>query len=580
MIAARETVTCRCGAAERSVLLWSLGAIRTPGVRSVLLPVLLSALSACGDNGTDPGASMVGAQGGIASLAGGAVTLSVPSGALTGPVEFTANPISSVPDTARFVPGSAYEIGPPGTDFAGLATLTISYDPRGLPEGVRQSELRLQRGSGDSWTASVGSTVDTLKHVVSGKIESVGRFGAVALPVTSVSLYPDGHTLGPGGTVQLYTTVRGAEGQGLPDRKVTWTSSDEAVATVDDSGLVTGVGAGSALVTAIVEEQHDAMVVTVFDCSTQTSISAKECLALIAIYDRYTNSQWRSTTSYVRGTDPCGWWGVTCAGGSVSGLTLDNGQYKGSISQHVGDLSGLMRLEVKGVNVSGSIPPSLGSLTKLETLSLTYTSLTGPIPRELGQLSNLKELYLYLDSLSGPIPPELGDLSQLTELSLGWNRLTGPIPQELGNLSSLVELQLMANHLTGSIPRQLGGLTTLQTLGLASNELTGGIPQELGNLANLVGLNLANNQLSGAIPGGIGNLSNLESVTLFGNKLSGPIPLGVAQLGGRIQAARTSQDCIFAPPGNTGLTLADAQDFRSADLDADGKICGVAIGQQ
>jgi hypothetical protein len=52
----------------------------------------------------------------------------------------------------------------------------------------------------------------------------------------------------------------------------------------------------------------------------------------------------------------------------------------------------------------------------------------------------------------------------------------------------------------------------------------------------------------------------------------------VAQLGATIQELFVPSSCVFLPPGNTGLTIPDTQEFRDADLDADGLICGVPIG--
>ena len=49
-----------------------------------------------------------------------------------------------------------------------------------------------------------------------------------------------------GGTWQLNATV---EPEDAENKSVTWESSDEAVATVDENGLVTGKSAGSATVT-------------------------------------------------------------------------------------------------------------------------------------------------------------------------------------------------------------------------------------------------------------------------------------------------------------------------------------------
>lgn len=549
-------------------------------VKLACLAMLLLSLIACRGSATGPGSPTIGQGGGTASLAGGSVRLSVPSGALAASVDFTADPAASVPQTGLLVPGSAYYVGPPGTTFTRLATLTVAYDPGALPPGVRQSELRLQQVLGDGWSVAVGSTVDSAKHVVSGKIDAVGTFGVVALPADSIMVYPTRYTLGAGETARLNRSIYGPSGEALPYRRATWTSSDETVATVDTAGVVTGVGAGAAAISASVDGHGAKASVTVFDCSAQTSVPASQCLALIAVYDAYTNSEWRTTGSLAAGPDPCSWSGVTCAGGSVSGLTLGLTP-GGSISYKVGDLAGLISLDISGVHLTGTLPSSLGSLAKLETLSIHSSSVSGSIPPELGQLSNLKELDLYSDSLSGSIPPELGNLSSLVTLDLIDNQLTGPIPPELGNLSSLQVLDLVGNQLTGSIPGQIGNLANLQQLSLAWNRLTGTIPKALGNLSSLTNLGLFNNQLSGSIPAEIGNLAKLEALTLWGNNLTGPVPLSVAQLGGQLQSKFNVQACVFimsSYPGNTGLSIPDTQEYRAADLDGDGRICFITIG--
>jgi hypothetical protein len=68
--------------------------------------------------------------------------------------------------------------------------------------------------------------------------------------VATVSVSPVSDTLLVGRTRQFTATTTNAGGQVLRGRPVTWTTSDAAVATVSDTGLVTAVGAGSATVTA------------------------------------------------------------------------------------------------------------------------------------------------------------------------------------------------------------------------------------------------------------------------------------------------------------------------------------------
>jgi Bacterial Ig-like domain (group 2) len=69
-------------------------------------------------------------------------------------------------------------------------------------------------------------------------------------PVATIQVSPDSDALAVGDSVRLANVVRDAAGVVLTGRVVTWRSSDATVATVSDSGLVIGVGLGTATVTA------------------------------------------------------------------------------------------------------------------------------------------------------------------------------------------------------------------------------------------------------------------------------------------------------------------------------------------
>jgi hypothetical protein len=84
-----------------------------------------------------------------------------------------------------------------------------------------------------------------------------------AVPVASVSVSPASPSVAVGQSVQLTATPRDANGNPLSGRVVTWTSGNTGVATVSANGLVTGVGAGSAAITATSEGKSGAATVTV-----------------------------------------------------------------------------------------------------------------------------------------------------------------------------------------------------------------------------------------------------------------------------------------------------------------------------
>src|SRR5207245_9591617 len=66
-----------------------------------------------------------------------------------------------------------------------------------------------------------------------------------------------------GPTLQLTATPKDANGNPLSGRAITWSSNNTAVARVNSSGLVTGVAAGSATITATSEGKSGTSAVTV-----------------------------------------------------------------------------------------------------------------------------------------------------------------------------------------------------------------------------------------------------------------------------------------------------------------------------
>ncbi|PYP15632.1 MAG: hypothetical protein DMD54_11640 [Gemmatimonadetes bacterium] len=85
----------------------------------------------------------------------------------------------------------------------------------------------------------------------------------VHMPVASLTVTPASASVSAGSTVQLTATPRDANGNALVGRTVTWSSNTTAAATVNGSGLVTGVAAGSATITATSEGQSGTSAVTV-----------------------------------------------------------------------------------------------------------------------------------------------------------------------------------------------------------------------------------------------------------------------------------------------------------------------------
>lgn len=97
-------------------------------------------------------------------------------------------------------------------------------------------------------SAEISARVDGFSAVVAST-----QITVIPIPVASVHISPDYGTIYLNNTVQLTATTKDASGNTLTGRAVTWSSSNSLVASVSASGLVRGVSAGSATITATSE---------------------------------------------------------------------------------------------------------------------------------------------------------------------------------------------------------------------------------------------------------------------------------------------------------------------------------------
>ena len=111
---------------------------------------------------------------------------------------------------------------------------------------------------------------------ISAKSGSLSATAAitVASPVpTSITIEPAAHTFEAiGDTLQLATVVLDQRENAMMDVTVTWSSGDEAVATVDENGLVTAVDNGMAEITAQAGDAMGTAAITVSQVPANISI--------------------------------------------------------------------------------------------------------------------------------------------------------------------------------------------------------------------------------------------------------------------------------------------------------------------
>ncbi len=428
---------------------------------------------------------------------------------------------------------------------------TVAFDALGdtlrLTAEVQDQAGRPMPGEVVMWTAS-----DTLVATVdaSGRVAAVGN-GAATVTATAgeisgdaaievmqvarrVTMTPSADTLILGDSLRVAAEALDANRHAVAGAAFTWSSSDAAIATVDTTGVVRGVGEGTTEIAAATGSVQGIARITVFN---------PDRAPLVALYNATNGPEWARNDNWLTDKPLAQWHGVnTDASGRVRWVYLDGQQdsegnwarhgLKGVLPPELGRLDKLQTLWLIGNELSGTIPPEFGDLASLEQLDLSSNELTGPIPAELGRLAELQELSLQNNALEDAIPPDLGDLAQLEILSIDNNDLTGRIPPGLAQLAGLKRLDLSHNQLTGPIPPELGNLANLEQLFLHHNELTGPVPSEFGRLTNLTRLLLEGNGLAGPIPSSLGNLTQLRDLVLDDNELSGPIPPELGNLAG------------------------------------------------
>ncbi len=478
---------------------------------------------------------------GVATAAGnGTATITATAGSASGSAQVTvAQEVSAVtvtPAADTVVVGDTLRLTVEASDANGHAVAGADF----------------AWASGDTAVATVDST-GLVTGVGAGEIEitaaSSGVAGVAVLTVVApfpatVAVEPDTVAFSAlGDNVRLAAQVRDQIGRVMDDVRVSWSSADTTVATVDSTGLVTAAGGGATTVSAMAGEVSGEAVVAVMQSASSVVVTPASDTVALGDTLRLAAEAFDENGHTVAGTE-FNWSSsnASIAGVDDSGLVTGNGEGLATITATVGDAHGTAEITVEnpdraallalyhatdgpnwrnsdnwltdaplgdwyGVDTDGVgrvIAIHLGAEWDRDKREWIPNGLRGAIPLDLASLAKLRTLNLFSNALEGPIPPKLGNLATLEVLNLWRNELTGPIPTELASLTNLRWLGLAQNSLTGPIPPDLGSLTDLESLYLWGNELTGPIPTELVRLANLESLSLGNNELTGPIPAELG----------------------------------------------------------------------------
>ena len=213
-----------------------------------------------------PAVASVSTSGVVTAKSAGTATITATSEGKTGSA--TINVTTPAP-----VPVSSVTVAPPSSTVVTGSTVTltaVTYDAQGHTLSGRQivwastaNGVATVNGSGTVTAVAPGTA--TITATSEGKTGSatITVTAPAPVPVATVDVSPTTATIDVGTTTTLSATTKDSRGNILTGRVVDWSSSNQSVATVSSSGVVTAVAAGTATITASSEGQNGTAAITV-----------------------------------------------------------------------------------------------------------------------------------------------------------------------------------------------------------------------------------------------------------------------------------------------------------------------------
>ncbi len=419
----------------------------------------------------------VNAQGLVTAVSNGSAQITARSGNASGTASITV----SEPMATRI------------TITPSSRTLEAIGETVQLMATVRDQRNNVMTGQTVTWSSGdeAVATVDAqglVTAVSNGMVDITAQSGSlsstatisVSEPVpTTIVIDPTSATLESiGETVQLTALVLDQRENTMPDAMVTWSSGDEALATVEEAGLVTAVDNGMVDITAQSDEAMESVTITVSQVAAIITITP-EMTTLTEFGENVQLEVVAEDANEVAIDEPSIAW--TSSDETVA--TVDEGGLVKAVGNGMADITAQSGNAMQSVLVTVAGPSA-----DRETLIAIYNATDGM--NWTMQDNWVSEEHV---SMWGGVATD--DRGRVTELNLAGFGLMGPIPMELGQLDHLVMLDLSGNSLSGMIPMELGQFANLAALHLQNNaDLEGPLPDSFLDLA-LLSLNLGSTQV-------------------------------------------------------------------------------------
>jgi len=280
-------------------------------------------------------------------------------------------------------PVASVSVTPPSASTSVGLTVQLTATPKdanGNPLSGRvitwaSNNTAVATVSGNGLVTAVASGSATITATSEGQ-SGTAAVTVSSVPVASVTVTPSPASVQQGATVQLTATPKDANGNPLSGRVVTWASNNTAVATVNGSGLVTGVAGGSATITATSEGQSGTAAVTV----SSVPVATVTVTPSPASVQQGATVQLTATPKDANGNPLSGrvvtWASNNTAVATVNGSGLVTGVAAGTatITATSESKSGTSSITVASVPVASvTVTPALATLPVAQTLQLIAT---------------------------------------------------------------------------------------------------------------------------------------------------------------------------------------------------------------
>ncbi len=252
---------------------------------------------------------------------------------------------------------------------------------------------------------------------------------------------------------------------------------------------------------------------------TTAQVNIQDSLALVALYDATNGDQWKNNSNWL--FDPVStWYGITLQGDRVYVISLYDNGLEGYIPDEIGELTGLVEIDLSLGNFTGGIPNVFWDMPNFYQLSLRNCGLTGEIPSSLGSCPQFARLTVTGNQLTGTVPASLAACTGLMHLLISSNNLSGPFPPVIESFEHLEQLEISRNDFSGPIPAWVASMEDLWWFFIDDNQFSGLTPF-LGDKPNLTHFNISNNPLTGNLEDILGSYPTLQYGNIDNTDITG-----------------------------------------------------------